>query len=246
MLKKLALAGLVSAFAFAAPAHAIEIIDFEEYADGKFISGTKTAQGVSVSGLSSSGLPAIGFDTTIDHPGDPGGNDDDLEAPFGGPGPANPGTIMVFPENDPDQSCAGGFCNTPANDDVASGTVTFDFSTVAGYQENLGVTVFDMAYFDEEVGEAITVEFFNKDGVSLGVFDTTAVGDGNSGIRTFDAGVSFVETMAVTWNNTSGGIDQIKFLTAVPEPSTWVMMILGFGFVALRLQRKNRKAVATA
>ncbi len=40
-------------------------------------------------------------------------------------------------------------------------------------------------------------------------------------------------------------LDQVT-TAVIPEPSTWIMMILGFGLVALRLQRKSRSAVATA
>ncbi len=52
----------------------------------------------------------------------------------------------------------------------------------------------------------------------------------------------------------SGGTDtwgfkttnELRQIAAIPEPSTWVMMLLGFGFVAMRLQRKTRMVIATA
>ncbi len=37
-----------------------------------------------------------------------------------------------------------------------------------------------------------------------------------------------------------------SLVSAVPEPGTWIMMILGFGFVALRLRRKGKARIATA
>jgi hypothetical protein len=42
-------------------------------------------------------------------------------------------------------------------------------------------------------------------------------------------------------------LSEVEFSTAVPEPSTWIMMIAGFaglGFMAYR--RKNKPALAVA
>lgn len=39
---------------------------------------------------------------------------------------------------------------------------------------------------------------------------------------------------------------QAEFLAAVPEPATWAMLVLGFGFVGASMRRRNRLASVTA
>lgn len=39
---------------------------------------------------------------------------------------------------------------------------------------------------------------------------------------------------------------QAEFLDAVPEPATWAMLVLGFGFVGASMRRRNRMASVTA
>ncbi len=64
---------------------------------------------------------------------------------------------------------------------------------------------------------------------------------------TFKTGTEyFFEFTAETPNTIADNAVFRYALGVVPEPSTWIMMILGFGFVAMRLQRKSRTAIATA
>lgn len=46
------------------------------------------------------------------------------------------------------------------------------------------------------------------------------------------------QSFAVTLTDTETGISRI--LAPVPEPSTWAMMLVGFGAIGLRLRRKQR------
>ena len=39
---------------------------------------------------------------------------------------------------------------------------------------------------------------------------------------------------------------QAEFLSAVPEPATWAMLVLGFGFVGASMRRRNRMTSVTA
>ena len=41
-------------------------------------------------------------------------------------------------------------------------------------------------------------------------------------------------------------VSEVQFLSAVPEPSTWIMMILGFGALAFVSFRKSQKALNLA
>lgn len=55
-------------------------------------------------------------------------------------------------------------------------------------------------------------------------------------------------TLSVTGNITAGPTASysgtVNFLTApVPEPSTWAMMLLGFGATGLMMRRRNRRTV---
>jgi uncharacterized protein YqkB len=46
-----------------------------------------------------------------------------------------------------------------------------------------------------------------------------------------------------TYANENGGVGTI---TAVPEPATWAMMLIGFGMVGLQLRRRRRTAEVSA
>lgn len=112
----------------------------------------------------------------------------------------------------------------------------------------------------------ITMTAFSSTGTILGTFTTdlsdilvTEVGNGvgGSGIvfgldatqaAAMDAfGPGIVLALSATFTNAQGGNDIIQAaqltptVTAVPEPSTWAMLILGFAGVGFMAYRRNRQ-----
>jgi hypothetical protein len=76
-------------------------------------------------------------------------------------------------------------------------------------------------------------------------------GGGNSGYGGGGGGsyldARFFNTIELTGENAGNGLLTISFTAAVPEPSTWAMLLVGFcglGFLASR--RKNRSALCAA
>lgn len=93
-------------------------------------------------------------------------------------------------------------------------------------------------------------------GASLGTLNAlfaggyTSLGDGTGGLRAFPStGAGNLWLVGADFVNRDGDIDGFKFstlsVTPVPEPSTWAMMIGGFGLIggALRYRRKQTTAV---
>jgi PEP-CTERM motif len=102
-------------------------------------------------------------------------------------------------------------------------------------------------------GEKITVlpghtfDFTSISGFSNGVSNFEVLGiDPVSALNAFDPNAFVTELSFVSAGRFTGEMDPI---TAVPEPSTWAMMILGFvgvGFMGYRRSRKNMLAVTAA
>lgn len=75
-------------------------------------------------------------------------------------------------------------------------------------------------------------------------FFLAAIDDGNTcfGFACFGDNDSFrIKSMTVSYTPGGGGADPAP---AVPEPSTWAMMILGFGLVGAAMRKKQRQTVA--
>ena len=109
----------------------------------------------------------------------------------------------------------------------------------------------------------ITMTAFSSTGTQLGTFTTdltdilvTEIGNGvgGSGIvfgldaaqaAALDAfGPGVVLALSATFTNAQGGNDIIQaaqLTAAVPEPSTWAMLMLGFAGVGLVVYRRNRQ-----
>lgn len=108
----------------------------------------------------------------------------------------------------------------------------------------------------------ITMTAFSSTGTQLGTFTTDLTdmlitdkgnGAGGSGIvfgldatqaAALDAfGPGVVLALSATFTNAQGGndiIQAVQLTTAVPEPSTWAMLILGFAGVGFMAYRRNR------
>jgi hypothetical protein len=90
---------------------------------------------------------------------------------------------------------------------------------------------------------AFTTPLLHDDGVSL-YLDGSAVPIFSSPVETAVKLDSVLlpggaHTYAITYVEGNGSPSVLAFTTAVPEISTWIMMILGFGGVALQMRRRN-------
>ena len=85
-----------------------------------------------------------------------------------------------------------------------------------------------------------------------GIFNggySTLTGGGSANTRLLNpaANVGNIWLVGAAFNNTDRKIDGFKFKnltvvsSAVPEPATWAMMILGFGMVGSAMRRRNMK-----
>jgi hypothetical protein len=114
---------------------------------------------------------------------------------------------------------------------------------LADVQINLGLGHFDL-------GDAFAASFgtFNNNPVSFFYqgFYTTPSGGFFPNFTTFNTlvGNTFTVIDTVTHNTYFGSFD-ISAVSAVPEPATWAMLLLGFGGIGMML-RNRRKALSSA
>ncbi len=111
--------------------------------------------------------------------------------------------------------------------------LVFEFS---GNQRNSTSDNFEVA-----VSDGLFFEAFGP--ISGTVEDFTTITRTFTATSTQDYFLSFSQTNSA--DNIGIVIDNVK-VSLIPEPSTWIMMILGFGLVGLQLQRKRRTAQAIA
>lgn len=76
-------------------------------------------------------------------------------------------------------------------------------------------------------------------GSQLGTLD----GDGRI---TFDTGSSTMLISAANFQSTGNSFEIDNIASAAPEPATWAMMILGFGFAGMALRSRRRGKLALA
>lgn len=126
---------------------------------------------------------------------------------------------------------------------TANGNEGFD-GTLASAASALGFNV----YLNDS---PFTVSFFNG-AASLGVltFDSPLEPGNNFGFAgiTTDVGVTSFRITAINGGFINTGVDNIRVQTAVPEPGTWALMLLGFGAIggSLRISRSRRRSALLA
>ena len=101
----------------------------------------------------------------------------------------------------------------------------------------------------------ITFEAFDQDGVSLGIITGNHADAGQTGETAEDRFYGVVNGGGISRiriTNEIGGIevDHVQYgrqtvQAAVPEPTTWAMMIMGFGAAGAILRRRPAKMLAT-
>jgi hypothetical protein len=156
-------------------------------------------------------------------------------------------------------SATGSFVTNGANDTVISGSTTFTFPTVIGQGATLltgsgvvgsGALSYDSVFpidasagiiFEGDGNPAVYFNIFAPTGKALGPGSSEAWAsavNGNGGYLFGSMGFSGVCANCVA--------DGTMTISAVPEPSTWAMMVLGFAGVGFLAYRRNSKSALIA
>jgi hypothetical protein len=125
-------------------------------------------------------------------------------------------------------------------------------STVSGAIQEDGFGKFDYAidYSGPRNVQELKFDVSAAGPLTLGDFTESLLPPGSASV-VFAADVFSSNLSALTGNGNTGpiggGVGPTPItLSAVPEPSTWAMGLIGFGFVGLMGYRRSRKAVAAA
>ncbi|WP_233998180.1 PEPxxWA-CTERM sorting domain-containing protein [Erythrobacter sp. QSSC1-22B] len=118
---------------------------------------------------------------------------------------------------------------------AASGSLATSFDTMLGQ-------LYSVTFNFSALGQGTEPLTFNAGGQSF-IFNPVA----NNNLAFQSGGFSFLGTGGTTnFNVTSAGlnnvdaiVDNITVSNAVPEPATWAMMLLGFGFVGVAMRRRR-------
>jgi len=120
-------------------------------------------------------------------------------------------------------------------------TITFDQNVLGYYPTAAGLVWTDG-------NNPVTFEAFDQNGISLGTIvasPATPGFDGQTDEDTFFGLINASGISRLTINNPPATeIDHIQYgllaaVTGVPEPSTWAMMLLGFGAIGWSLRRRK-------
>lgn len=126
-------------------------------------------------------------------------------------------------------------CATP-DGSTCSGVLQIDFASAV-----YGLTFIYAGVDSQAASVSVMLSYF---GGGSGMFDFTPIGD--NGFVDLSAYSDIVSASISTSDSAGLVYDNFTFGTggAVPEPSTWAMLIIGFGAVGARLRRKKPR-VAT-
>jgi hypothetical protein len=122
-------------------------------------------------------------------------------------------------------------------------TLTFDAAILGALPTAAGLVWTDGA-------NPITFEAFDQNGVSLGVIIGNNADGSITGETAEDRFFGAINTGGIsmlTISDTAGiEIDQVQYgllsqIAGVPEPSSWAMMVIGFGAIGFSLRRNKRR-----
>lgn len=94
-------------------------------------------------------------------------------------------------------------------------------------------------------------QLLSKTGSVIGTFSGSSLlggPSGDQGLPTTNRLITFTRSngdpaiggIRILSSGNSAEVDNIRFFSAVPEPSTWLMMILGVGIVGAAMRRRNQ------
>ena len=136
-----------------------------------------------------------------------------------------------------------GSLTSPTFDFIAGETYTFDFdfAELGSGTEQLFVLIWTGSTLSASM---IVTRLADNN------MDTTFFHVHNEFTPLFGGGTSYVEIKSAGGSSVDAILDNFKLTTSanlttpVPEPSTWAMMLLGFGAIGFALRRRRRRAYA--
>lgn len=137
----------------------------------------------------------------------------------------------------------------------ASDDATNYLSTFGGTASLLGGTAYrSVSLYWGSIDQYNWLDLLDAAGNTIGTVTYADIGAGANGDqlsgntnRRVSIGTDF-DFYGVGVRSTSAAfeVDNIKFLSSVPEPTTWAMMIGGFGFVGGAMRRRTARSLAAA
>ncbi len=119
------------------------------------------------------------------------------------------------------------------------------YSTVFTLPNIVGLTSIAGTFWSDNQVQSILLNGVNILTAPSGTFNDPGTVFGSSLQSNF---VSGTNTLAVTVRNFRGsgnptGLKMSALVTAVPEPGTWLLMLMGFGFVGFQMRRRQKTQV---
>jgi hypothetical protein len=128
---------------------------------------------------------------------------------------------------------------------VGGGAASFDFTTLGGLTQ-LGLDfgsadAYNFFTLFLTGGMAPSITFNGQDIIDIGTADGNQVSNRTNGRLTFFANPG-VRITGLNLTSTSNSLetDNYGITAAVPEPSTWAMMLFGFGAIGFGMRRSRR------
>ena len=128
---------------------------------------------------------------------------------------------------------------------LPSGFVTFSFTALSGG----GASRLGMDYgsadtynsFVLHLSNGTTETYTGTDAIVNGIANGNQSSAVTNGRLTFNGGANgLITSLQITSSGFSAEVDNLGVIAAVPEPSTWAMMLVGFGAVGSAVRRRKR------
>jgi PEP-CTERM motif len=109
-------------------------------------------------------------------------------------------------------------------------------------QSNWSASITTNTIFNFQFGGPIVYSFLylNNDGPSVNGIDNDIAPGQSSGNFFFNVAPASDFTLFLV-NDINGGTTNVSFSSAVPEPSTWAMMLIGFAGLGFAFRQSRRK-----
>ena len=159
------------------------------------------------------------------------------------------GSYVVTTGNSPGQYAAPADGPTNATDDA-----TFYLAVMAGTATLTSAVAYStVSLYWGSIDDYNTLQLLDSAGNAFETITNATISAGGNGDQlasntnrrvTIDSTTPFYG-VAFSSRSAAFETDNIKFISAVPEPATWMMMLFGFGFMGAAMRKAKRKQGAT-